>query len=171
MSEALGVLFEMASKPATAGSALALLHELQVHQVELDLQDEELRRSRAEIETTLRRQTQLYEHAPTAYFTVNQSTALHELNLAGVAMLGRARDQLLGRTLLSFLDPRSARDLKGMLGRLSDGVLPSASGALQLMVGDQTPRSVRAYAKRDPAGCGFLLAFVDAAELGDGEAG
>jgi hypothetical protein len=51
-SAALGVLHELASSPSTAEAALALLHELQVHQVELDLQDEELRRSRAELEAT-----------------------------------------------------------------------------------------------------------------------
>jgi PAS domain S-box-containing protein len=164
------VLFELASEPSTAGSALAVLHELQVHQVELELQDEELRRSRAELEATLRRQTQLYEHAPVAYFTVDNAGALRELNLTGAAMLGCVREQLLGRTLLSFLAPRSAGDLQAMLMRLTDGV-PSASGTLQLMLGDRTPRNVRASAKRDPEGVGFLLAFVDATEPQDNLAG
>lgn len=57
-SAALGVLYELASSPSTAPSALALLHELQVHQVEVDMQSEELRRSRAETETLLDRQVQ-----------------------------------------------------------------------------------------------------------------
>ena len=55
-SEAMGVLFKLASSPSTAGDALALLHELQVHQVELELQHEELRRSRVELENDLVRQ-------------------------------------------------------------------------------------------------------------------
>ena len=46
-SEALKVLHDLAASPATAADALALLHELQVHQVELDLQAEALRESRA----------------------------------------------------------------------------------------------------------------------------
>lgn len=167
-SEALGVLFEMASKPATAGSALALLHELQVHQEELDLQDEELRRSRAEVETALRRQMQLYDHSPIAYFTVDHSAALRELNQAGAALIGCGRDQLLGRTLLSFLEPRSAADLQGMLARLSDDN-PSVSSTLQFAMEGRSSHAVRAYAKRDPAGGGFLLAFVDAAEPGSAQ--
>jgi PAS domain-containing protein len=169
-SAALGVLFEMASEPSTAGSALAVLHELQVHQVELELQDEELRRSRAELEATLRRQMQLYDHAPVGYFTIDRAGALRELNLAGAAMLGCVRDQLPGRTLFSFLAPESTTGLQRMLARLSDGA-PSESGALQLVVGGKPPRRVRACAKRDPDDEYFLVAFFDAPEPGDCQTG
>jgi|HubBroStandDraft_1064217.scaffolds.fasta_scaffold227779_2 PAS domain-containing protein len=169
-SAALGVLFEMASEPSTAGSALAVLHELQVHQVELELQDEELRRSREELEVTLRRQTQLYDHAPVGYFTIDRAGALRELNLTGVAMLGCVRDQLRGRTLFSFLAPLSATGLQGMLARLTDGAL-CESGALQLVVGGGPPRCVRASAKRDPDGECFLVAFIDAPEPEDSQKG
>jgi PAS domain S-box-containing protein len=155
----------MASDPSTAGSALAVLHELQVHQVELELQDEELRRSRAELETTLRRQLQLYDHAPAGYFTVDQAGVLRELNLPGAAMLGHGRDQLQGRTLLSFLAPQSAARLQGMLARLSDGAA-SESGALQLAAESGAPRSVHAFARRDPDGAGFLVVMVDAIDPG-----
>src|SRR5580692_6943567 len=101
---ALGVLHQLASSSSTAGAALTLLHELQVHQVELDLQDEELRRSRAELEGALARQVQLYDFAPVGYLTVDRATALRELNLTAADMLGSERDQLLGRTLDSFLE-------------------------------------------------------------------
>jgi PAS domain S-box-containing protein len=159
----------MASKPSTAGSALAVLHELQVHQVELELQDEELRRSRVELEATLRRLTQLYDYAPMAYFTVDKIGALRELNLTGAAMLGCGRDQLLGRTLLTFLAPQSAAQLQLMLARLTDAAA-SESGALQLVAESGAVRSVRAVAKHDPDGGCFLLAFVDAAQPGDNQA-
>lgn len=165
-SEALSALFDMASEPSTAGSALAVLHELQVHQVELELQDEELRRSRAELEGTLRRQLRLYDHAPAGYFSVDKNGAMQELNLTGAAMLGCLREQLLGRTLQTFLAPRSGGSLQAMLARLNDHVL-SASGTLDLLVGDGTTRSVVASASRDPDGGCFLLAFVDAAEPGE----
>src|SRR5579864_1708632 len=84
---ALAVLHELASSPATAGAALTLLHELQVHQVELDLQAEELRRSRAEMEATLARQLQLYDFAPVGYLTVDRGAALRELNLTAAGLL------------------------------------------------------------------------------------
>ncbi len=159
---AFAALHELASSPSTAAAALALLHELQVHQVEVDLQDEELRRSRAELEATLMRQVQLYDFAPVSCFTVDRSTTLRELNLTAAGMLGSERDQLVGRTLDSFLAPQGARTLHAMLTRLSDGAL-SEVGALQLLTATGAPRSVHAIANRDPAGRHFLLAFVDVA--------
>ena len=96
---ALGVLHDLAASPATAAAALTLLHELQVHQVELDLQTEELSRSRAELEMTLTRQVQLYDFAPAGCFTVDRNTALRELNLTAAGMLGCERNQLLGLPL------------------------------------------------------------------------
>lgn len=159
---ALGVLHELASSPATAVAALTLLHELQVHQVELDLQDEELRRSRAELEASLFRQIQLYDCAPAGYCTVDRSTTLRELNLTAADMLGSERDQLLGKTLNSFLTLQSVNALHAMLTRLCDGALTEL-GALQLMTG----RRVHASAKRDPDGRLFLVAFVEVTEHGE----
>jgi PAS domain S-box-containing protein len=165
-SAAFRVLHDLASSPSTSAAALALLHELQVYQVELDLQDEELRRSRAELETTLIRQVQLYDFAPVGCFTVDRNTVLRELNLTAASMLGSERDQLLGRTLDSFLAPQSARALHAMLMGISDGAAAEV-GALQLLARGRTPRSVHASANRDPGGEHFLVAFVDVA--GDGE--
>src|ERR1035438_2766978 len=91
-SAALGVLYELASSPSTAPNALALLHELQVHQVEVDLQDEELRRSRLELETSLNRQVQLYDYAPVGYLTVDCNAVLRELNQTGATLLRFERD-------------------------------------------------------------------------------
>ena len=52
-THSMAVLHALASSPATAADALAVLHELQVHQVEVDLQAEELRESRTELEAAL----------------------------------------------------------------------------------------------------------------------
>ena len=163
---ALGVLHELASSPSTAAGALALLHELQVHQVELDLQDEELRRSRAELEANLIRQVQLYEFAPVGYFTVDRSTALRALNLTAASMLGSERGQLLGQSLDSFLAPNSARTLQAMLSRLSDAA-STELGTLQLAASQGAARSVHACAKRDPDDQHFLIAFMDVAAQGN----
>jgi hypothetical protein len=93
------VLHALASSPQTATDALTLLHELQVHQVELDLQAQELHESRAELESTLRRQIELYDHQPVGCFTVDSRCILHELNLTGADMLGVARDAAFGLPL------------------------------------------------------------------------
>jgi PAS domain S-box-containing protein len=160
---ALGVLHKLASSPSTAGEALAVLHELQVHQVELELQEEELRRSRIEMEATLYRQVQLYDFAPVGCLTVDRNTKLREVNLTAAGMLGRERGQLLGQSLLSLLRPESASVLRAMLTRLSEGA-PTTLGTLQLAVGQGALRSVHASAKADPEGQHVLVAFIDVSE-------
>jgi len=139
-SAALQALHDLISSPATGAAALALLHELQVYQVELELQDEELRRSRADLEMTLSRQVQLYDFAPVGCFTVDQSTALRELNLTAANMLGAERDRLLGRSLDSFLAPQSAHALHVMLTGVSDGA-PTEVDELELLARRAAPRS------------------------------
>ena len=160
---ALGVLHKLASSPSSAGEALAVLHELQVHQVELELQEEELRRSRSEMEATLYRQLQLYDYAPVGCLTVDRTSELREVNLTAAGMLGCERGQLLGRSLISFLGPESASVLRAMLARLSEGE-PTTLGTLQLAVGQGALRSVHASATRDPGGQHFLVAFIDVTE-------
>ena len=107
-SAALGVLHQLASSPATADDALALLHELQVHQVEIELQAEELQGTRVELETALQRQLQLYDAAPAGLFTLDADGTLYEINLTGANLLGMGRDELVGRALSGFLASHSA---------------------------------------------------------------
>jgi len=163
-SAAFQVLHDLASSPSTASAAMALLHELQVHQVEVDLQDEELRRSRAELESTLLRQVQLYDFAPFGYLTVDKGAVLRELNLTAARMLGYERDQLLGRNLDVFLAPQSVRALEAMLTRAYQGASTAAS-ELQLVARRDTPRGMHAVASRDPDGQHILIALVELAAL------
>jgi len=162
-AQALKVLHDLASSQASAADAIALLHELQVYQVEMDLQDEELRRSRAELEAVLVRQTQLYDCAPVGLFTVDRDTALTELNLTGARLLGFERAALLGRTLHSFLAPQSGRALDAMLTRVSE-TSGGETCTLELIAGGGASHSVHACASADPAGQRFLLAFIDLGE-------
>ena len=164
-SAALQALYDLASSPSTGAAALAVLHELQVYQVELDLQDEELRRSRADLEMTLSRQVQLYDFAPVGCFTVDRSTTLRELNLTAASMLGVERDRLLGRSLDSFLAPQSARALHVMLTGVSDGAQTEVD-ELELLPRRAASRRVHACANRDPGGEHFLIVFVDVAGTG-----
>lgn len=102
------VLHALASSPETAADALTLLHELQVYQVELDLQAQELRNSRAELESALRRQIELHDSQPAGCFSVDARLVVHELNRSGAEMLGIARDEALGRPLDTFFHAESA---------------------------------------------------------------
>jgi two-component system cell cycle sensor histidine kinase/response regulator CckA len=76
---------------------------LQVHQIELELQNEELRRSRSEMESALTRYTDLYDFAPVSYFTLAVDGAIREANLPGARLLGMERARLIGSRFGTFV--------------------------------------------------------------------
>jgi len=159
-STALRVLYDLASSPSTGPAALALLHELQVHQVEVDLQDEELRRSRAELETSLNRQVQLYDYLPVGCFTVDLNAVLRELNQTGAAMLGFEREFLRGRPLESFLTVEGASILRAMLGRVAHRATTEFADVALRSTPEGETRRLHASACLDPAGGGYLIGLI-----------
>lgn len=156
---ALGVLHQLVSSPSTVEDALTLLHELQVHQVELDMQAEELRSSRVELEADLRRRTELYDHAPVGCFAIAEDTTLHDLNLLGAKLLGLEREALLGCALAGFLTPASADALHALLARVSQGQV-QGSCPLELARRGAGSSRLHASACAEPAGQGFLVAIL-----------
>jgi PAS domain S-box-containing protein len=92
------------SVPArTAAETQRLVHELQVDRIELEIQNEELRQSRAEVEAGLERYTDLYDFAPVGYFTLGCEGAIRQVNLTGAHLLGVERARLPGRLLGLFV--------------------------------------------------------------------
>ena len=83
----------------------ALVHELQVHQVELEMQNDEIRRTQAELEAALVKCTDLYDFAPTAYLTLDKHGWILEANLTAARLLGTERPQVIQRPLASFILP------------------------------------------------------------------
>ena len=73
-----------------------LLHELQVHQIELEMQNNELREARAEVEASLEKYTDLYDFAPVGYFTLDRNGTISAANLSGAYLLGIERSKLPG---------------------------------------------------------------------------
>lgn len=87
----------------TASDAQKQLHELQVHQIELEMQNAELHHARADIDVTLARYTDLYDFAPIGYFTLNRAGTILEVNLTGATLLQTDRHALSGQCLTHFL--------------------------------------------------------------------
>jgi PAS domain S-box-containing protein len=100
--------------PNVAGvsDALALVHELQVHQIELVMQNEELKQAKLEAEAALTKYSDLYDFAPLALFTLDKDGLICEVNLAGAELLGMERRYLLNRRFEQFvvLKDRTAFD-------------------------------------------------------------
>ncbi|MBU1743815.1 MAG: PAS domain S-box protein, partial [Proteobacteria bacterium] len=86
------------------------LHELQVYQIELEMQNEELRRAQAELDASRTRYFDLYDLAPAGYCTVSEKGLILEANLTAANMLGVARSALVRRRLTSFILPED-RDI------------------------------------------------------------
>ena len=84
-----------------------LLHELQVHQIELEMQNEELQRARSEVEEGLARYTDLYEFAPVGYLTLNREGEIRQVNLTGARLSGLERSRLVGKRLAILVDADS----------------------------------------------------------------
>ncbi|MBV5338236.1 MAG: PAS domain S-box protein [Deltaproteobacteria bacterium] len=82
-----------------------LLHELRTHQIELEMQNEELRRTQRELESAQKRYFDLYDLAPLGYLTFNDNGLIREANLSAASMLGMERAALRNTQILKFILP------------------------------------------------------------------
>jgi len=104
--------------PRTEADMQRLLHELQVHQVELEMQNAEIQGARDQLEAMLERFTDLYDFAPVGYFSIDEQGLILEVNLTGAALLGVERSQLIDRRLQRFLGPTSRAVFLAFLERV-----------------------------------------------------
>src|SRR5271163_1396245 len=82
-----------------------LLHDLRVHQIELEMQNEELRRTQEELETSRARYFDLYDLAPVGYFTVSDKGLILEANFTAATLFGVPRGALVKQPLTRFIVP------------------------------------------------------------------
>ena len=81
-----------------------MIHELQVHQIELEMQNEELRRTQIELEESRNRYSNLYDFAPIGYFTFDKNGLIMEVNLTGANILGTERSFLIKKPFSLYID-------------------------------------------------------------------
>ncbi len=96
-----------------------LVQELRVYQVELEIQNEELRQTQVNLEEARGRYSDLYDFAPVSYFTLDDSGRILEANLTAASLLGVERGNLIGKLLLQFV----LREDTGVFNRFLPQVL------------------------------------------------
>jgi PAS domain S-box-containing protein len=89
--------------PLSSQAQEMILHELHVHQIELELQNEELRRTQAELEASRTRYFNLYDLAPVGYCTLTAQGIILEANLTAATLLGVARGEMVDQPVSRFI--------------------------------------------------------------------
>lgn len=92
-----------------------LVHELQVHQIELEMQNDELRKAQVEVEESRHRYSDLYDFAPVGYATLDGKGVIEEINLTGSRIIGRERSILIGSPFSALV---ARQDLKAFFGHI-----------------------------------------------------
>jgi PAS domain S-box-containing protein len=105
-------------RPRTREDTENLLHELQVHQVELEMQNEELRNALEQLEESRTKYSDLYDFAPVGYVTLDENGLVLEANLTVARQLGIERGRLINYPLLAYIVPADGNVFRSHLGNV-----------------------------------------------------
>ena len=135
------------------GETQRLLHELQVHQIELEMQNRELRETQQQLEETLEQYADLYDFAPVGYLTFDKQGLVLELNLTAAEMLRIERSRLVNNNFTSCLDIGEKRRFLHHLNQvLKSGGKLTAELQLHTHDGDIHDVRLESIAVRSPDG-------------------
>ena len=95
-----------------------LVHELEVHQIELEMQNAELHLARDNVETLLEKYSNLYDFAPVGYFTLDRDGAISAANLSGASLLGVERSRLIDQRFGVFVADEARSFFSEFLGKV-----------------------------------------------------
>jgi PAS domain S-box-containing protein len=101
--EAEKVVANIAPPKVSSDPGEVLVHELLVHKVELEMQNEELRKAHLELEESRDRYVNLYEFAPVSYISLNKEGLISKINLTGCILMGVDRYQLISRRFSHYV--------------------------------------------------------------------
>jgi len=114
------LLAQQVQQPQTrnAEDTQRLVHELEVHQIELEMQNAELSQSRDEVESALEKYTDLYDFSPAGYFTLDRNGVIRATNLTGSSFLAIDRANLIGKSFALFVATDSRPAFSRFLSQL-----------------------------------------------------
>jgi PAS domain S-box-containing protein len=118
--ELIAALRATEANPRGEGDALeraTLIHDREAHQIELEMQNRELRETEAQLERSVRRYVDLYDFAPIVYLTLDPRGQILEANLTAATFLRTDRGHLIGKPFISFVATSHRAQLRGHLQR------------------------------------------------------
>jgi len=141
-----------------------LMHELQVHQIELEMQNDELRQANETAEAALKKYTMLYDFAPMGYFTLDRDGGICDLNFTGAELLGDKRFSLINSNFKLFISKESQKVFNDFFSKVYSG--PSKESCNIRLGYDGKPLSyvyIEGIVTGDDRKC--LLSVVDISEI------
>ena len=140
-----------------------LLEELEIHQIELEQQNEQLNTARAQLEQALNHGNQLYDFSPVGSVLINTDGAITKLNLSGAQLLGAERARLLGSKLGLYVAKAQRAQFNAMLAH-ARAERESQTGELLLQIDGLLPLSVQAKVVWIGTTMGWQVALIDVSE-------
>lgn len=160
---AAGKLIDAQKKAAgQMDDAQKLVHELQVHQIEMEMQNEALQEARATAEAALERASELFDFAPIAYFNLSVDGKILKTNFRGELLLGLERNKLSGKSFIQYIAKEYRLGFKQFLEKVfcTDGSLRCET---VLQIGEHTLWvAIQAAADKTRETC--LMAALDISE-------
>lgn len=141
-----------------------LIQQLKKHQIEMEMQNEELIIARAQAFETAQRYTELYDFAPTGYFTLSREGKIIELNICGSQMLGKERKQLINARFGLFVSEDTKPIFNLLLEKTFHG-RTRQSCEIGLSIDDLPLTHVRLTAVFSENGDNYLLSAIDISDL------
>jgi PAS domain S-box-containing protein len=134
---------ELADEAAHAASPLITTlqrteHELRVYQIELEMQNEQLRQSQVDLQASQARYLALYDQAPVGYLSLDGAGVIEQANLEACSLLGLVRDALLNRALSDFV-AAAEQDAYYLLRRSSALHGPAQAAEIRMVKADGAP--------------------------------
>jgi diguanylate cyclase (GGDEF)-like protein/PAS domain S-box-containing protein len=130
-----------------------LAHELGTHQIELEMQNEELRRAQEELEASRSRYVDLYDFAPIGYLTFDKNGLIREVNLTGAALLGEDRRRLIDKPFSVFVFKDDLDTFRAHLREtLKGGIRKTGEIRIRRKDGSVLPVQLQSVAAEGPEG-------------------
>jgi PAS domain S-box-containing protein len=154
-------------RPAAESDLNLMYHELTVHQVELEMQNEELRRAQQELEASRNKYADLYDFAPVGYFTLDKKGAILEANLTGASMLGIPRSRLMNQAFSQYVAVSSSDSFNVYFNKVLNNTKRGRC-EVQLLKADGTEcyaqLEILAIADNNKTSGGFRMIVIDVTE-------